>query len=186
MVSQYTETQKVNISDPSGRLGLQSFNFPYTPNISVSSSTNYATYDLTHTNLQQMAFQSGNNPEISLTAPIIVRNEDEANSVISGSRFFRAAMKMGFGENDPLRGLPPPIMRFNAYGVYTNVPVLIREFVWNFDADTDYLETSGGISVPVVSTFVVGLITTYGTKNVRQNFTLRDYANGNLNDKGYI
>ena len=184
-VNPYREQQPVNVIDPSGRLSPGYFNFPFTPTITVSTSSNYTGYDLTHTNFQQRAFESSNNAEIQLTAPIVVRNADEATSVLLGSNFFRAAMKMSFGKNDPNAGLPPPIIRFNAYGVYQNVPLLIRDFVWNFDADVDYVE-AGSFRMPVTSTFVIGAVTTYGTRNVRDNFTLEAYNQGRLRNRGYV
>lgn len=185
----YKDTeQNVYITDPSGRLsggGLNAFFFPFTPNISVMNTANYTAYELTHANFQQRVFDSGANAEISVTAPMIVRNEEEAMSVMQGSNFFRAAMKMGFGESDPQAGLPPPILRFYAYGIYTNVPVVVTNFTWNFDNDVDYVE-SGSIRIPKVSTFVLGLATTYGPKNVRQNFSIEAYANGRLKGRGYV
>jgi hypothetical protein len=175
----------VYIDDPSGRLNLRTFSFPFTPNITTINSTNYTGYDLTHTNFQQRAFQSSNNVEIQITAPMIVRNEEEAHGVLSGAQFFRAAMKMGFGKNDPLKGLPPPVLQFNAYQVYKKVPILIRDFTWNFDADTDYVQ-SGSVHVPISSTFAISLMTTYSPKRVRDEFTVEQFAQGQLRSRGYI
>ena len=182
----YSDPQfPVYITDPSGRLALGSFYFPFTPTITVNSSTGYSGYDLTHTNFQQRAFSMSNNTEISLVAPVVARDPVEAFAVDRGARFFRAAMKMGFGDNDELKGFPPPILRLNAYGHFKNVPVLIRDFTHNLDNDVDYVE-SLGMRMPISSTFVLSLATTYSPKNVRENFTINDYASGNLRNKGYI
>lgn len=176
----------VYISDPSGRLNVLSFAFPFTPTITVNSSTNYSGYDLTHTNFQQRSFQIANNTEISLVAPVIARSVREADSIITGAQFFRSAMKMGFGDDDPLKGFPPPILRLYAYGHFVNVPVVIRDFTHNLDNDVDYVQASGGITLPISSTFVLSLATTYSPKNVRDNFTIDKYASGKLRNKGYI
>lgn len=176
----------VYITDPSGRLNISSFAFPFTPTITVNSSTNYSGYDLTHSNFQQRAFQMSNNTEISLVAPVVARSVAEADSIITAAQFFRSAMKMGFGESDPLKGFPPPILRLYAYGHFVNVPVVIRDFTHNLDNDVDYVSASGDMSIPISSTFVLSLSTTYSPNNVRDNFSVSDYASGNLRNKGYI
>jgi hypothetical protein len=63
---------------------------------------------------------------------------------------------------------------------------LIRDFTWNLDQDVDYISLSSGERVPVQQTFVLSLTTTYSPKNVRENFTMRDFLSGNLKSKGYI
>lgn len=189
MASPYTSGQPVYIKDPSGRLassGMTQFNFPYTPTVSTIANANYSSYDPSHTNFQQRAFEMSSNAEISITAPYVVENETQGEYLMNAMRFFRGAMKMNFGVNDPNRGLPPPILRFYAYGLYENVPVLIRDFTHNLDADVDYLELSSGARVPVISTLVMSLTTTYAPKNVREEFTLENYLNGNLKGKGYV
>lgn len=189
MASPYASEQPVYIKDPSGRLGpsgMTQFNFPYTPTISTISNASYSSYDPAHSNFQQRAFEMSSNAEISLTAPYVVENDEQGEYLMNALRFFRGAMKMNFGQNDPDKGLPPPILRFYAYGIYENVPVLIRDFTHNLDADVDYLELSSGARVPVVSTLVMSLTTTYAPKNVREEFTVQKYLSGNLKGSGYV
>ena len=190
MPSLYEQRQEVSITDPSATLvsaGLSNntFNFPFTPNITVLQSSAYSEYSLTHTNFQQRAFDMSSNAELTLVAPVIVRSDEEAESVIKGAQFFRAAMKMTFA-NDPNPGLPPPVLRLNAYNLYKNVPVLIRDFTWNLENNIDYVTTASGERLPKVSNFVLSLSTTYGTDKIRQEFSVRDFASGRLRDKGYI
>ena len=185
----YKEQQPVTIRDPSGRLGasgLGALQFPYTPTITVLTSTGYSSYDLSHTNFQQRAFDMSSNTEFNMTAPIIVRSEQEADTVLQMANFMRGALKMDFGMQSANAGLPPPILRLDAHGVYTNVPVLIRDFTWNLDSDIDYINTRSGARVPVQNMFVMSLTTTYSPKNVRENFTMNDYLNGRLASKGYV
>lgn len=189
MSNPYASDQPVYITDPSGRLansGMTRFTFPYTPTITTISSTGYSSYDITHSNFQQRAFDMAANAELSIAAPYVVETEEQGEYLMKAMLFFRGAMKMRFGLNDPDRGLPPPILRFNAYGLYENVPVLIRDFTHNLDSDVDYLELSSGARVPVVSNIVLSLTTTYAPKNVRENFTLDDYLSGNLKGNGYV
>ena len=179
----------VHLDDPSGRLapsGMTKFFFPYTPTITTISSTSYTSYDVTHSNFQQRAFDMSANAEISVTAPYVVENDEQGEYLLKALLFFRGSMKMNFGLTDADRGLPPPVLRFFAYGMYENVPVLVRDFTHNLDADVDYVELSSGARVPVVSNLVLSLTTTYAPKNVRENFTLEKYLSGNLRGSGYV
>ena len=185
----YIESQPVYITDPSGRLGASGLNtvqFPYTPTISVITQSGYTSYDLSHTNFQQRAFEMASNTEFNMAAPIIIRSEEEAQSVLKMGQFFRGALKMNFGPRDPDAGLPPPVLRFYAHNIYTNVPILVRDFTWNLDQDVDYITLTSGERVPVQQTFVLSLTTTYSPKNVRENFTMNDFLSGKLKSKGYI
>lgn len=189
MANPYATEQPVYIDDPSGRLsssGMSRFYFPYTPTITTISSSGYSSYDVTHSNFQQRAFEMASNAELSIAAPFVVENEEQGEYLMKAMLFFRGAMKMNFGMRDKDRGLPPPILRFSAYGLYERVPVLIRDFTHNLDADVDYIELSSGARVPVVSNIVLSLTTTYAPKNVRENFTLDDYLKGNLKGQGYV
>lgn len=222
MASPYLTKQPVYLEDPSGRFdnilpntvasldkmrdyeGPQGryvkkmknqttrLNFPYTPTTSIINSANYSSYDLTHSNFQQRAFDSHMNMEINITAPMIVRSEEEALYVYKAATWIRSTMKMSW-KNDVDPGMPPPILRFNAHGIYENVPCVVRDFTWNLDSDIDYIEIQDPTSdkfkvmrVPVTNMFVLTLSVTYSPKSIRENFSVKDYLTGNLKDKGYV
>ena len=139
----YIDQQPVNIIDPSGRLGksgISRFNFPYTPTVSNIINANYSQAATTHSNFQQAFFESASNASFSVTAPILIENEAQAKHILKALDFFRGSMKMRFGKKDTDRGLPPPVLRFNAHGIYQNVPVVITDFTYNLDADVSYIE----------------------------------------------
>ena len=199
----YTEAQPVFIEDPSKRLqasGISRFNFPYTPTISSIINTNYNIAATTHSNYQQAFFESAANASFSVAAPIIIENEEQGKHIIKALDFFRGSMKMKFGLGDDERGLPPPVLRFTGHGVYVNVPVIITDFTYNLDSDMSYIEIDRGtfdsgsvnntgetvVRLPVSSTFVMTLQTTYSPKNVRDNFTLDAYLSGQLKGRGYV
>ena len=207
MAIPYKTKQPVYLKDPSGRfanmlnpeyanaetqghsLQLKTptiLNFPFTPTISVIQSANYSSYDLTHTNFQQRAFENSSNMDLNITAPMLVRNEEEALYIYNASLFLRSAMKMTFGQDrDP--GMPPPVLRFYSHGIYENVPCVIRDFTWNLDSDIDYIETrDSGMRIPVQNMFVLSLSTTYSPENVRENFSVEDYLKGKLRSEGYV
>ncbi len=222
MASPYLTKQPVYLEDPSGRFdnilpntvasldkmrdyeGPQGryvkkmknqttrLNFPYTPTTSIINSANYSSYDLTHSNFQQRAFDSHMNMEINITAPMIVRSEEEALYVYKAATWIRSTMKMSW-KNDVDPGMPPPILRFNAHGIYEDVPCVVRDFTWNLDSDIDYIEIQDPTSdkfkimrVPVTNMFVLTLSVTYSPKSIRDNFSVKDYLTGNLKDKGYV
>jgi len=217
MATPYKTKQPVRLEDPSGRLGNilnpqyemvgkdykntgvktlmktgAVLNFPFTPTISVIQSANYSSYDLTHTNFQQRAFDSHTNMDLAVTAPMIVRNAEEAEYVYNAGLFLRGAMKMTFGQDrDP--GMPPPVLRFYSHGIYENVPCVIRDFTWNLDSDIDYVETKikvedklTPIRIPVQNMFVLSISTTYSPKDVREKFSVTEYLKGNLRNEGYV
>ena len=172
--------------------GPTRLNFPYTPTTSIINSANYSSYDLTHSNFQQRAFDSHMNMEINITAPMIVRSEEEALYVYNAATWIRSTMKMSW-KNDVDPGMPPPILRFNAHGIYEDVPCVVRDFTWNLDSDIDYIEIQDPTSdkfkvmrVPVTNMFVLTLSVTYSPKSIRENFSVKDYLTGNLKDKGYV
>mgnify|MGYP003971645311 CR=1 FL=1 len=212
MASPYYTKQPVYLEEPSGRYnniltnavdGMDNpnayarkntptrLNFPFTPTISVIQSANYSSYDVTHSNFQQRAFDSHTNMELNITAPMIVRSEEEALYVYNAALFIRSVMKMTWLKDDE-PGMPPPILRFNSHGIYENVPCMIRDFTWNLDSDIDYVEIPDPknskkiIRIPVQNMFVLSLSTTYSPKSVRENFSVKDYLAGNLKDKGYV
>ena len=203
MASPYYTKQPVYLKEPSGRYqNILSkdedalfrntstiINFPYTPTISIISVANFSSYDMTHANFQQRAFDNHMNLELNITAPMIVRSEKEAMYVYNAALYIRTVMKMQWlKDDDP--GMPPPIMRFYAHGIYENVPCIIRDFTWNLDSDLDYVEIlSGknkGMRVPVHNMFVLSLSTTYAPKDVREDFSVKELLKGNLKDQGYV
>jgi hypothetical protein len=132
------------------------------------------------------------NMEINITAPMIVRSEEEALYVYKAATWIRSTMKMSW-KNDVDPGMPPPILRFNAHGIYENVPCVIRDFTWNLDSDIDYIEIQDPTSakfkimrVPVTNMFVLTLSVTYSPKSIRENFSVKDYLTGSLKDQGYV
>jgi len=207
MATPYYTKQPVYLEDPSGRfnniltnefegprnqygVGITRLNFPFTPTISVIQTANYNEYSFDHSNFQQRAFQSHANMDLNITAPMLVRSEAEAEYVNNAALWLRSTMKMEWA-NDDNPGQPPPILRFNAHGIYENVPCVIRDFTWNLDSDIDYVETGYTYSdktvrVPVMNTFVISLSVTYSPKSIRENFSVKDYLAGKLKDQGYV
>jgi len=122
--------------------------FPYTPNINDSATVQYDYYDPIHTNQPFAAFKSVAAKEITVIGPFTAQNQEEARYCVAAIHFLRTVTKMFFGlgglDQDAvnLRGTPPPILLFNAYGtaIYHNVPVIITTYNVEFPQDTDYVQ----------------------------------------------
>lgn len=175
--------------------------FPYTPMINVAHNSNYGSHQPTHSNFQYRFFQNYALQEITCSAPFTSATTAEARHALACVHFFRTCMKMGFGENDPLRGIPPPVLNFSAYGpgMFQNIPVVITNLSFALDTGSDYVfartETADGIGMandlvsqtllPINWTVILTLAPTYNTKQTRTQFKLQDFASGALLRKGY-
>lgn len=119
--------------------------FPYTPQITMSSSAKYAAVPTVHTNYTFQAFQNSDPGTISITAPMNVEDQTQGIYWIAAMHYLRSLTKM-FAGLDPKAGNPPPIVFLNGYGnyVFKNVPVVVTQFQAVLDDKCDY------IGVPVV------------------------------------
>jgi len=165
--------------------------FPYTPNISVAHTAEYAQYDLVHTNYQQQAFSRSRNPTIQITGTFINQTPREAKYTIGVMHFLRVVSKMHYGINDDDAGTPPPVLDFSAYGTYNfyKVPVLVSSFNFIYEDGVDYIETvtSDGetVQIPTLMTIAIDLLPQYNPTK-QSNFSLYDFANGDGYKGGFI
>lgn len=166
--------------------------FPYTPTIMMSHSANYGTYDIPGSNYQQNYYINSNNPTVSVTAMFSSNTLEEAKYTAAAIQFFKMASKSEHGIRAGARaGTPPPILKFNAYGVAhaKNIPCVLRSFNYTLPEDTDYVTfddpVSGKISMPALILAAIELVPQIPPKTVKDNFNLQDYASGNqLRTKG--
>ena len=115
--------------------------FPYTPMITDTATVNYETYDPVHTNQPFAAFKSVAMKEITIIGTFTTMNQQEAKQNLANIHFLRTVTKMYFGLKSKLRGTPPPILLFNAYGtaIFHNVPVIITNYNIEMPMDVDYV-----------------------------------------------
>jgi hypothetical protein len=121
---------------------LKKLDFPYTPQIEYGQEVKYDSYGMSHTNYQTYGYGRTENPSINLTCKFSAHTSEHFNLSAYALRFLRTYTKMNYGRTDPLRGLPPRILRFFAYGnqVFDNVPVVISKFSMTFPEDVDYVK----------------------------------------------
>ena len=119
--------------------------FPYTPQITMTSSATYNPIRTVHTNYQFQAYSHSDPGEIQITAPMNVEDATQGLYWIASMHYLRSLTKM-FTGYDPKAGNPPPIVFLNGYGnyVFKNIPVVVKSFQATLDDKSDY------ISVPVV------------------------------------
>lgn len=165
--------------------------FPYTPTVQAQTQVAYSKYDLVHTNSQPYAFQSSSPPGIQVTAQFIQQTEEEAQYLAGVLHFLRVVTKMNFGQGDPEKGTPPPVLNFSAYGDqnFKNVPVLVGSFTQSYPDDVDYIETEiegKAAQFPVTFTIAIDLMVQYSPSSVRNNYSTSAFANGTLYSNGFI
>ena len=162
-------------------------------------------FDTNNSNTRVLAFGTtgqitltGNNATIISAASLnnctfTATTLEDATYMFSAMHFFKTVTKMSFGVKDPNRGSPPPVLNFSAYGdaMFRDVPVVITDFTVVYPNDVDYvnIEVNGSkINVPIKMDFTIQLAINMPINDVKNNFTLTDFANGNLikQKKGYV
>ena len=169
--------------------------FPYSPQVTYSTKATWQGFpNLTHTNYQPQIYARTENPTIALNnCTFTATTLEDATYMFSAMHFFKTVTKMSFGVKDPNRGSPPPVLKFSAYGdaMFRDVPVVITDFTVVYPNDVDYvnIEVNGSkINVPIKMDFTIQLAINMPINDVKNNFTLTDFANGNLikQKKGYV
>jgi hypothetical protein len=169
--------------------------FPYTPQITYQVKANWRVFELTHTNYQPQVYAKTDNPSISITnASFTAATEEDARYMFAVMHFFKTVTKMSFGVKDPNRGSPPPVLNFSGYGnaQFADVPVVITDFNFILPNDVDYIRVTLGdgsvVNVPIKVDITVNLLVNMPLNDIKNNFTLADFASGKLikQKKGYI
>jgi len=166
--------------------------FPYMPVVMATHTANYAEHHPTHSNFMYRFFKNYGVQNFTCTATFTSGTLAEARYAMGAHHFFKSAMRMGFGESDPYRGVPPPVLSFNAlgHGWFQNVPVVITNYTYNLDSNQDYVNFNDvhlkEILAPIKFEAILDLLPQYNTRQTRTEHTLEDFVNGRLLEKGYI
>jgi len=116
--------------------------FPYTPSIQVSYTAAYTPLELTHSNYKLYNYRSSSVENITITGDFTAQDNVEANYLLAVIHFFKSVTKMFYGQdNNPSRGVPPPLVYLQGYGQYQfdMHPVVITNFTLNLPQDVDYI-----------------------------------------------
>jgi hypothetical protein len=169
--------------------------FPYTPQISLEMSADYASMAPLHSNFSIYFYQRSKVGEIAINGKFTVENSKEAAIYIATTHLLRSLTRMRSGglTGDPDSGSPPPICRLDAYGemMLKNVPVAIKSVRIELPEGVDYFTFKGAngygpTSVPTVSTIAVTCIPIY-SRNEMQNFSVSKYIGSSAaKSQGFI
>ena len=183
--------------------------WPLTPTMTVQHSANYNAMDQVHSNYPHQAYQNSQVDSINIIGEFPVQNSDDAKHWVATVNFLRTVTKMYFGREQTLKGNPPPIMHLSGYGdhMYNKVPVVVNTFnlelrqgiayISTKQPNTPYRELTGqdrGFFIsaedaeamtwaPTLSNISV-LVTPVYSRDSIKNFSLSEFARGNLNGKG--
>ena len=162
--------------------------FPTTPSIAVSHSVAYDEYDLAHTNYSSLAYKNSKVDNITVTGKFPINSRQEADYFLGALHFLRSITKSHFGQNDENKGVPPPVMMFDAMGpnAFQALPVVVTNFSNTFEDMYDYVVSSSGTYVPTLTTLTVTLAVYEDPSRVVDEFSLQEFRKGNLLGKGYI
>ncbi len=185
--------------------------FPYTPSVSTGNVAQYEPSSFIHSNYGYNAYVRSYPKPISILAEFTAQTDTEAMYLLAVLHFFRSVTKSYFGVNPYNKaGTPPPTLIFNYMGDYqfNNVPVVVKDFSYTYDATIDYVPvytgsigseivenkrislpsgSSGGYTwVPVHLSVSLELDTQYIPIDLRNNFDLDKFRSGKLINKGYI
>jgi len=184
--------------------------FPYTPSVSTGSVAEYDPSTFIHSNYGYSAYIRSYPKPISIAAEFTAQTNDEALYLLAVLHFFRSVTKSYFGINPYNKaGTPPPVLIFNYLGDYqfNNVPVIVKDFSYTYDASIDYVAVNTGSTqgyspgmavnlprgnsdgftwVPTHLSVTVELDTQYTPIQLRNEFNLDDFRSGKMINKGYI
>ena len=181
--------------------------WPLTPAVVIQHSANYNALAQTHSNYPFQAYQNSQVDSLNIIGEFPVQNADDAKHWVATINFLRTITKMYFGKEQALKGNPPPLMHLSGYGdhMFSKVPVIVNTFNVELRPGIDYISTrqnpDGYTSArtrermglpelddsqtwaPTLSNISV-LVTPVYSRDSIKNFSLSEFARGELNGKG--
>ena len=158
--------------------------------IAQTIEVNYSTWELQHTNYQPSAFGNRSTPIVTISGQWFSRDTAEATATLQAIHLLRSATSMFYGRSDTKnKGVPPPIGRLSAHGLYSNTPVVVKTFQYDYPNDVDYITVdmfNGRQSVPVLFEMSVSLIVQINAVEAVKEYTLENFYTGKLLGNGYI
>ena len=170
--------------------------FPYVPTVMMNHQTNWGSHAPTHSNFQYKFFTNYALQDFTVTGVFTASTAQEGRYMEGAMHFFKSAMKIGFGETDDHRGVPPPVLEYSMWGPSwaKRIPCVISTFSYNIDGATDYVWpvmsstsiTDDDSMMPLQVTFIINLSPTYSTRSTRRTYNSKDFYSGNLLKQGYL
>lgn len=159
--------------------------FPNQPDISYSQTVAYSPYSLVHTNYNFNAYSNTPSPMIQVTATFTQVTDEEHLYLQGVIHFLRSVSKMFYGQNDSKAGTPPPVLRFSALGLFTEVRVQLNSFSMVLSSDTD-LKEFNGVALPTVQVIALDLAPVVTPDRQKIQFNMPEFVSGKLYGQGFI
>jgi hypothetical protein len=164
--------------------------FPYVPQLAVTHNANYIPTAITHANFAHYTYSNSDIAAINIQGDFTAQTDAEGNYMLAVIHFFRTVTKMYFGKDTgPQAGTPPPIVFLSAHGsLFQRVPVVVTSFTSTFPGDVNYLyipTAKGSTRVPTMMTLGVTVQPVFNRQQAK-DFSLNNFAKGNLLNQGYI
>jgi hypothetical protein len=117
--------------------------FPYTPQITITHSSDYQSMEPIHNNYPFLSYQKSSVEQMTIVGDFFVEDSVEARYWVGAVHFLRSVTKMRYGGDSLDTGAPPPVLKLNGYGdyVFKNVPVVVKNFTMDLPKDVDYIAT---------------------------------------------
>jgi hypothetical protein len=175
---------------------MDSFVFPFTPQVNVTHTANYNPLNTTHNNYNFLAYENSKVEQISITGEFYCETSVDAAYWIACIHYLKSATKMSFGDSADA-GQPPPIVKLSGYGryVFNDIPVVIKSFTLDLPKDVDYIACQPGMRdatlrtagadtyAPVKSTITV-IVSPIYSRQQQRSFSLEKYVNGDYLTEG--
>lgn len=167
--------------------------FPITPAINFVHTANYDELSPVHNNYPFPSYMNSRTEDITISGNFPVQTQEDGLYWIAATHCFRSLTKMFYGESSN-KGAPPPVVKLNGYGNYVmnNIPVVVTQFTFDLPNNVDYLQVGTARTtsspyqmVPTNSLLSVTLKPVYSRAKVNE-FSLDDFVNGSLSDKGFV
>jgi len=159
--------------------------FSTQPDIQYSQSVNYNPYSLTHTNYNFNAYSNTPSPMLQVTAQFSQVTDEEHAYLQGVIHFLRSVTKMFYGQNDPLAGTPPPVLRFSGLGLFKEVRVQVGSFSMPISSDTD-LKEFNGVALPTIQIIAIDLMPIVTPDIQKNTFNMPEFVSGRLYGQGFI
>ena len=162
--------------------------FPFTPQIVINNSANYAAISPSQTNYAYQVYQNSYVGTINLFGQFTAQTPAEARYVLAVITFMRLATK-SFRNDDPNAGNPPVILRLTGHGnnLLPNVPVVITSFDLTLPREVDYIAVSNHMltvdDIPTMTDISITMTPVYSREQL-SNYSMSDISNGNIG--GYL
>lgn len=170
---------------------LSSIVFTVMPIVDENRSASYDSLTPTQHPGSIQVYKTTSSRTFNINGKFVSRSIDEANKTLKYLNTIRSWVMPYYGsgtaESYPNKiGLPPEILRFNAYGDKNlkDIPVVLTNYSWTYPEDVDYVQAvdSDNKSYPVPRIIEISLsIMECYAPNESSKFDLLAYKNGDLN-----